>query len=189
MARRFRRFRRKTAPLKLSWVTTVFTTGLDITGTALSGQVLLDEADWEGDTQPGLNRRCVIRRIIANFGWTATPDFTEGSIVGQGNIACAVGIEDQDENEVTIAITAVGSLLQQNRVLWTHLVAMGGTGNDSDNPSDIWWGPTMQMDWSGRISIQPHERIVAWHQWINNMTDILGGSQVGCLARVLIEHP
>jgi len=183
-----RRFRRARAAVKYSWVTTTFSfSTLDRTGAALTSQVLLDSSHWEGDTL-SLNKKCVVRRVIATTAYSMILDLSVGN---QFNVALAkyLMIEDDDEVDANLFLGTSLGLTQQNRILHQDLALMYGQCSDPDNPSYQSTHPTYKVDWKGKMTLQGNQRLILNHQAFNNVAGSLLNLSSSTLCRTLIEQP
>jgi len=183
-----RRFRKKFTPLKTQWVTTVFQTGINRDGSSMSGQVLIDSLDWEGELLSSVSKQGVIRRIVANWCYQVDLVVTELAAQDRSGLVWALWIEDDEEIASQLDTTAVGDILQENRVLATGMEGISASGNDTDNPWRQVWSPKCSCDWSGRLTLKGNERIVLGHHLLRNLTNTLDAVAVTTISRVLIEQ-
>jgi len=193
MRARGRRFSRRSSSkfqkLRTSWVTTIFDTGIGITGASLSGQILIDSVDWQGDVLGALNTKGVIRRVVASFGYGVNYHFTENAGRDNSSIIWGLWIEDDEEVDSQLDTSGIGDLWQENRFLASGLEVFSANGNDTDNPHRLDWSPHNQIDWKGRLTLKSNERLVLGHQCFKNVTGIVAGLEVYTVSRVLIEQP
>jgi len=186
--RRFRRFASKKQPLRLVWVTTLFSTSLSVSAANATGQSLLDEEDWT--TGVGSIRNPVfVRRIV--MSWCYTYDLTGNQTEQQAGLLWVLGPQDVDEQDTSIQSTAAGSILATERVLRVGMNALTGVVN-TDLPT-LWgrggWSPVNEVDWKGRLRMDPNMILVMAHQLDASMATSLSGLGVKAISRVLIEKP
>ena len=177
----------KKAPLRLTWVTTLFNTGMQPNASVFNGQSLLDATDWGADVVASLNKPAFIRRIIVSFGYTTQVDATANS-QSDGAVIHAMWKQDVDEDDTVINTTAVTTILTTERLLYTGIQPFDIISS-TDQPDNLHWSPVHKIDWKGRLRINPDEVLVLGHQLLATMDTDMSTLTARTFSRVLIEEP
>jgi len=189
-----RRFRRrfsarssKKAPLRLSWVTTLFATNVPITSTTFIGQSLLDGLDWEEGIAGSVRKLAYIRRVIVNYTYTPLLDLTQ-TLEQETGILSAIAVINVDEDDNNFNTTAASTILSTNRIIATNIVGVWSRPGDTD-VIGFDTMPTQRVDWKGRLKLQGDEVLTLLHQLQSSMDTSMVSITARGFSRVLIEHP
>lgn len=187
--RRFtrRRFGRRKQDIQYAWSRNVFATNLVEDTTEFVGQILLTPTTWGGDTT-AFNKQIVVRRIVADFCVTADVNFASDEQDASA-IFSALWVEDEDDVDTQLINSAAsGTLLQEQRFLWTGLqgiVIINNAGGDVGTL--INYPPTTHIDWKGKLKLRQNQNIILGHQLQSTLDPTTSSVTARTFSQILVE--
>lgn len=171
-----------------AWVTSVFNETA-LTRDGINNEfVLLEAADWQGDTAQ-LQKHAHVKRIIVSGVVTATPESTTLAFDSIA-IFTAMYVADVEDTDTTIITAAAGTILQGNRVLGVKAYGYNGAEIPAAVASQPYI-PGVQVEYDVRLNVvvRPDEFLLLGIQYGSAVNGVLNNAAFSGYCRVLMEAP
>jgi len=154
----------------------------------MSTQVLLDRADWRGDTA-SLSQQAHVLRVIYSGVFMYVPDTTALEF-DMFSVLWAILVQDEDDSATGINSTAAGSLLQEARVIATGVVGLTNVEvATADQRMTNYPSHPIHVDTRARIKMRPGDQLRMCIQFQGDASSSLNVASCSAVSRVLIREP
>lgn len=176
--------------MRTSWVTTLFNeTAVAVDASAMSSQVLLDEADWRGAVN-SLTQLARIKRIVYNGVCIPVSGGETAFATDAVSWIWAVYVIDSDNPTTQINTTAAGGTLQGERILQTGIDGMLRIADTEANTiSESVRGFPINLDLRVALPLRPDHELRISLQLQSDASSVLSAFAWSGFSRVLIEQP